>query len=185
MTENEFVGLVRDRSPRLIRAVRPLTETHADAEEIVQDAWVAVWNSRGDRPVEDISDAWLYGIAINIAKSKHRKVSRRRLIMDEQTLGPGVVTNQRPIEAKLLLDEVWTEISNLPDGQRTVLLARLIDGRSVGEVADSIGRAPGTVKAHLHHALTKLRDRFGKSVEDALGRVSVSSSERRSNDAQS
>lgn len=168
MNEPEFRKLVQRLSPKLVRAVAPLTKSEADSQEVIQDVWIAVWNSRKDRPVSDVQDAWVHGIAINIAKSYTRKAVRRERIVHGSPQVERRVVRQPSIEATLLLEEVWEEISKLPDMQRRVLLARLIDGHSVREVANSLGRAPGTVKAHLHHALKKLRSRFGDSVESAL-----------------
>jgi len=174
VTEQEFKTLVRRLSPRLLRVAGPLTETRLDAEEVVQDVWLAVWNAKGDCSPDQISDSWVYGVTINIANSKTRRVTRRRRIVDQRPPMAKKVATQPPLEATLLIEQVWREIAELPDMQREVLLARLIDGKSVGEAAHSLGRANGTIKAHLHHALSKLKNKFGRTLEDALGSASTS-----------
>ena len=48
-------------------------------------------------------------------------------------------------------------VSKLPDGQREVLLMRVVDEMSVTEIALALGVPEGTVKSRLHHAVGALR----------------------------
>ncbi|MCH8271334.1 MAG: hypothetical protein IH985_09030, partial [Planctomycetes bacterium] len=56
------------------------------------------------------------------------------------------------------------------DGQREVLLMRIVDGMATAEIAAALGIPPGTVKSRLHHALKGLRadDRLRAYFEDEL-----------------
>ena len=49
-------------------------------------------------------------------------------------------------------------MGRLPDGQREVLLMRVVDDMAVAEIALALGIPEGTVKSRLHHALAALRD---------------------------
>ena len=68
------------------------------------------------------------------------------------------------------LEVLHTAIASLPDGQREVLLMRIVDGMATAEIAAALGIPPGTVKSRLHHALKGLRadDRLRAYFEDEL-----------------
>jgi RNA polymerase sigma-70 factor (ECF subfamily) len=66
-----------------------------------------------------------------------------------------------PVRGEGLLDEasgrLREAVEALPEGQREVLLMRVVDGMSVREIARALSVPEGTVKSRLHHALAALR----------------------------
>lgn len=78
------------------------------------------------------------------------------------------------LDERALFREVLRCIDELPRLQRRVLVARLLEGRTVRETADQLGRAEGTVKVSLSRAVRSLRAKLGSDLEDALRRAPLS-----------
>jgi len=65
----------------------------------------------------------------------------------------------------LLIRAVW----RLPRRQRQVVALRILLDQSIDQTAQSLGMAPGTVRAHLHRALRSLREQLERAGHDTTG----------------
>lgn len=63
-------------------------------------------------------------------------------------------------------DELIEALSQIPRRQREVVVLRHLVGLSVDQTAHELGLAPGTVKAHAHRALPRLRELLGASLSE-------------------
>lgn len=135
-----------------------------DPEDIVQETLLSVhlkrhtW--RADAPVEP----WLYAIARYKLIDALRRTGRytgRHIDVDVSELA-----DMLPAEAE---DETISErdlgrvLDTLPDGQRNVVEAISVDGRSISETAKQFGMNEGAVRVALHRGLKAIAVRFGKS----------------------
>lgn len=110
---------------------------------------------------------WIYRIAVNQARNRHRFWRRRRkgdqISLDEhvETHGEFVCetqhTPERVLAQKELAVQLQTALDNLPFDQRTAIVLREVDGLSYDEIAYSLGVAVGTVKSRLTRARQALR----------------------------
>ena len=66
--------------------------------------------------------------------------------------------------------QIADALASLPRAQREVFLLVHLEGFTVNEAAEITGRAPGTVKSHLHRALTALRRRLDGVLEPTAAR---------------
>jgi RNA polymerase sigma-70 factor (ECF subfamily) len=147
-----------------------------DAREAVAEAWTVVLAKEDDLPDEARAHGWLLGVVRNVARARRRQAARRRELEQEHApeLARAAAAHQPPVEATLLAQQVWRAISALPELQRDVVVARLLDGMSTKVVAQAIQRTEGTVKTSLHRGLRRLRDEFGTTLEEALSATSSS-----------
>jgi RNA polymerase sigma-70 factor (ECF subfamily) len=101
--------------------------------------------------------AWLYGIAANVLSAHWHKLGRdpEQLAEDWEQGG----TDE--IERRAMLAELVEAL--LPD-QRTVILRRFIEQRSIREVAQELGRSEGAVKQLQLRALENLREKLGRTI---------------------
>lgn len=99
--------------------------------------------------------AWLYGIAANVLAAHWHKTGRdpEQLAEDWEQGG----TDE--IERRTMLAELVESL--LPD-QRTVIVRRFIEQRSIREVARELGRSEGAIKQLQLRALENLREKLGK-----------------------
>lgn len=170
MDEERLTELVRQHTPGLRALASRVLGSGEEGEEVVQEAWVAVWRGRARIPESGVTAQWLRGVVLNLCKSRLRKRSRRvrlsRLWVRESP--PPRTEAQAPVEARILLSQVLKAVMELPTLQRDVVLARYLDGLSTREAAEALDRAEGTVKAALHAARRTLRSHFGDTLHHAL-----------------
>lgn len=139
--------------------------TREDAEDVVQQVFVAAWRGRETlRPDRGSPAAWLVGIA------KHRiadvRTQRYRTHRNLQALATEAVTEAAPpgdsdwAERLLLVHE----LERMGDPRATVLRMAFIEDRTQDEIARALDMPLGTVKSHVRRGLIELRDRL-KEVE--------------------
>jgi len=146
---------------RLHALARAMTDNAAEAEDLLQDAWVvAVQRSHVVRDAAHVGP-WLQRIVINLARARWRKSKRRHRLLSMWLPGfEGSPIDPPPADDNTsdVHRQVWQAIAQLPDLQRRVLMYRIVDELSTTETATVIDRAEGTVKASLHRALKTLKE---------------------------
>jgi RNA polymerase sigma-70 factor (ECF subfamily) len=122
------------------------------AEEIAQEALLRAhrdWDriARYDRP-----GAWVRRVTINLAtSSRRRRTSERRAL---ERAGSRRQLDTPPPE----VDEFWALVRRLPPRQAAAVALHYLDDLSIAEIADALGCAEGTAKAHLHQARRTLAE---------------------------
>lgn len=168
--EAAFEELVRVYTGRLLAMARRILGSHEEANDVVQETFLAAFQSidgfRGDANL----GTWLSRIAVNHCLMKLR--SRRR--KPEQSIdellptflpdGHQVresalwdVSIDSEVERKEVHGIVRGAIDRLPPNYRTVLLLRDIEELSTDEVAGMLGVTTNTIKVRLHRARQALR----------------------------
>jgi RNA polymerase sigma-70 factor, ECF subfamily len=159
-----FQALVERHRSMVYRVAYQFAGNHHDAEDIAQDVFIKVYRSL-DRFRRDAQlTSWLYRIVMNACIDHRRRqlpagaapfgeeAEQRLLNTAEETPGP---------EARAYAGELGQalehEICRLPEGQRIVFIMRHHQGLKLGEIADALGLAEGTVKRQLHAAVHRLR----------------------------
>jgi RNA polymerase sigma-70 factor (ECF subfamily) len=185
--EPAFVEVVQRWSSTMIRVARTHVSTDASAQEVVQDTWLAV--VAGLRSFEGRSSirTWVFGILVNLAKS--RGVKESRTIARSSLAAPGdsaaedvgfdrfqgddgayprhwtsTGAPQRwetdPV-GQSLRGEVRllleTALDALPAQQRNVVVMRDVDGRAAYEVCTILDISAENQRVLLHRGRTKVR----------------------------
>jgi RNA polymerase sigma-70 factor (sigma-E family) len=140
-----FVALYGDRYDAMVRLAAMLVDRVELAEEIVQDAFAAVYErwERIDTPA-----AYVRTVVVN----KCRDVLRRRRVAAAVTLARA----QEALEPTG--DLLHDALAALPARQRAVLVLRFYEDLPNDEVARLLKTRPGTVKSLVHRGLTTLRE---------------------------
>lgn len=160
LLEARFEALVarhRDRAVRL--AWRLVGGDEAAAEDVTQDALVRAFRGlrsfRGDAQL----DTWFYRIVVRQAYSyvRWRRVRERFAATDpDHARDP----SPAPVGDPLLRGRIVRALDALPRAQREAFVLVHMEGFTIGETAQIMGRATGTVHSHLHRALVKLRSQL-------------------------
>ncbi len=137
---------------------------HVDlAEEATQEVFLrtherlATWKS--DAPM----GAWLRGVAINVCRELRRKRWRQalHLRMFRRRSTAAVVQDVARQNAQREAEEIVRSlVSDLPTGQREVIVLRFFENLSTEETAATLKLPVGTVKSRLHRGLERLRERL-------------------------
>ncbi|BCH02928.1 RNA polymerase sigma-70 factor (ECF subfamily) [Mesorhizobium sp. USDA 4775] len=168
-----FRTIIKTYNQRLYRIARGILRNDAEAEDVVQEAYVRAFANlatfRGDSSLA----TWLSRIVINEALGRLRK-RRRTVAMPENPeaqiirfpLNPSD-DPERTMAQRQILALVERATDSLPDIYRMVFVARVIEGLSMEETADLLGVRPETVKTRLHRGRSLLR----KALDDEIGPV--------------
>ena len=139
----------------LVRLAALLLHDPTEAEEVAQDAFVALHGRW--RRLRDPGAAlpYLRASVVNGARSRlrHRAVVRRHL----QAVPPDEPSAEHHVLARLDRRAVIDALRALPARQREALVLRYWAGLSEAEIAEAMGVARGSVKSHASRGLAALR----------------------------
>jgi RNA polymerase sigma-70 factor, ECF subfamily len=156
-----FAAIIDRHGPSMFRYARRMLNDQGDAEEVVQDAFVAAWKAlpdfRGDAPLR----TWLFTITGRKAVDLFRK--KRAIPVEEATLtalpAPGVDPAGQAVQAGLL-DALGAALAELPWLQRAVWLLREVEQMSYAEIAIILNTTPTVVRGQLARARVGLQHRL-------------------------
>jgi RNA polymerase sigma-70 factor (ECF subfamily) len=158
-----------------------LTRSRADAEDIVQDAYVRAFRAFATFKGDDLKP-WLLTIVRNVAYRwlSHRRRSGNVISMQAAVAARGdepnsweAIASEEPSAENLLIrteeqDLVLDALAVLPPAFREILVLREIEELSYDEIAKVIGSPTGTVMSRLSRARAELRSRI-KALMDKDG----------------
>lgn len=128
------------------------------AEEVLQDVMLAVWDHAKDFRGESSAYTWLLVIARNRAMNAQRKRKFDNVALDDRETLPSPDTGpQEAAEKRAAASTVRKAIAELPDHQREVLVLTFYHHLSGQEIAEMLGISLGTVKSRLNRAKEALR----------------------------
>ncbi len=145
--------------PRLGRLAWRLTGERDAAQDIVQDAWLAI--VRGLRRLDDPARfrSWAYRIVTNkCADWTRRRVVQRSAAEDLRAAAvSGSGSSSSDAESTDPVIRIRDALAKLPSEQRAVLSLHYLDGIGVAEIARTLDVPEGTVKSRLYHARSRLK----------------------------
>jgi RNA polymerase sigma-70 factor (ECF subfamily) len=135
----------------------------ADAEDVVQDAFVKAYRTLGRFRTGAPFRPWLLRIVANETRNLHRSAGRRkeRERRAWEATEPLLLTDDDPAQAALGRDrraELVRSLGSLSEPHRRVVTCRFLLDLDEAETAAVLGWPRGTVKSRLHRALARLRD---------------------------
>jgi RNA polymerase sigma-70 factor (ECF subfamily) len=158
-------ALVRQYQVRAVRTAYLITRDRALAEDIVQAAFLRIYERIGQFDGRRRFGPWFLRIVANDAIKA--TVRRKRLVSLEcstEEEGISLVDllvdpNPGPAEVAQAEEErqaIWTALGKLPPAQRATVVLRYYVGLSEAEIADELHCPSGTVKWRLHTARKRL-----------------------------
>jgi RNA polymerase sigma-70 factor (ECF subfamily) len=167
-------------SDRLFRVAVSLLKDEDEAESVVQDAFIRLFEKLDDFEGRSSLGTWLYRVTYNGAIDRLRR-RRPALYLDgadplDETPTPVVLTDWRQWPERVLSQaevaaELEKAIDGLPEMYRAVFVLREIEGLSTRETADVVDASAGTVKVRLHRARLFLRERLSESLTQQYGEI--------------
>lgn len=168
-----FGALVRRHTPRMYRVALRITGSPGEAEDVVQDSWLAAWRSLGSFRQESAVSTWLYRVVTNSALALLRRrrptisldcpEAAGRSTLDSALLAGAVPGPEGRVVRAEEVDAVLRAIGRLELSQRVPLVLRELEGLSYDEVAEVLDVNVGALRSRLHRArvalLAELRER--------------------------
>ncbi len=165
---NAFGLLVEDQSKVVYNLCLRMVNNEQDAYDLSQDAFLKAYTNlslfRGDSKFS----SWLYKLTTNVCLDFLRKRSRQKTVpltyetddgeqeylpIPDETFSPETEAERRELRSS-----VRRGLSQLPEGQRQILILREIGQLSYEEIAGQLGLEAGTVKSRIFRARKKLCD---------------------------
>lgn len=163
-----FEILMRRYNQRLFRVSRGILADDAEAEDVVQEAWLRAFRELAGFRGEARFSTWLTRIACHEALARSRK--RWRLVPtdggeppDPPAEAPGP---ERDVENRELQALLRAAVELLPDPLRSVFCLREVEGLSTEQTADALGLTIENVRVRLHRAKRNLR----QALDERVGR---------------
>ena len=163
MKKISFQNDVLPLKNKLFRLALRITLNREEAEDVVQDTMIKVWNSRERWQELDSIEAYSLTIARNLSIDRIKKMDNQNDSLEEQTTERLDETSSTPSERMIQkdkLDIVRNIINELPEKQRSCLQLRDIEGKSYKEIADILSITEDQVKVNIFRARQTVKQRF-------------------------
>lgn len=179
--KNAFALLMRRYNRPLYRTARSVLRDDAEAEDVLQEAYLLAFHNLEKFRGESTPLTWLTRIVVNHAIARSRKMARHAEIISigsepdwetrpargamhlEATEQPEQATERK--EVRLLIE---TKIDDLPESFRTVFMLRALEEMSVEDTAACLGIPEATVRTRYFRAKGLLRESLSREIDFAL-----------------
>lgn len=154
-----FNLIVRKYQERLYWHVRKIVISHDDADDVMQNTFLKVWNALDGFREESQLFTWLYRIATNEALTFLKKKRSRFFIPIgdvEQQLVTTLETSSN-ISGDEIEMRLQKAILTLPEKQRLVFNMKYFDNLKYEEMSEILNTSVGALKASYHHAVRKIK----------------------------
>lgn len=163
-----FDALMARHKEKMMKYAYLMVGNYEDAKEIAQDAFVKAYQHLGKFEGKSKFVTWFYRILINTSRDYLRK--RKWAFMTwkknedmeaywEQVGDPRASTDRGAVSDETNR-QITKAVQELPEKQRWIFTLRFIEGMSLSEIAEAVGSSEGTVKASIHFAVQKFKDKL-------------------------
>lgn len=169
--DSAFEELVRMAGGRMLAVARRFMRSEADAEDVVQEAFLQAFKNIDRFEGNAKLTTWLHRITVNAALMKLRKKKRTHEVAIEDLLPKYMDDGHRPdivgaweetpddlAELRESRSVVRQAIDRLPENYRNVLILRDIEQLDTAETATAMGLSVNATKTRLHRARQALRE---------------------------
>lgn len=186
LSDQELIGLYRQGNKSIIdqllqryqsrvyRLAYGILRNPQDAEEVIQEVFLRVFQKLDSFKGESAFSSWLYRVAVNTTFMKIREKRGtdvlaleevEKMLEEEINKAGGSDWARRP-DDELLSEEaikiITGAMEKLPDEFKIIITLRDLEGLSTEEVGQLLGLSPAAVKSRLHRARLFLRKRLGE-----------------------
>ncbi len=157
--QEAFRSLFGEYARRIFVFARGYLKSNEEAEEVVQEVFIKIWNVRASINTELSFKSYLFKITYNYIRELFLKKARENSYKHD-LLDFAVDFDNRTeekIDYQSLLELVEGLIDRLPPRQKEVIILKKKDGLPVKEIAELLDISPRTVEKHLSEALKFLK----------------------------
>lgn len=158
-SEVVFRWILNEYKSRLYWLIRRMVIQQADAEDVMQNTFIKIWQNlskfRGDSDIY----TWVYRIGVNESLGFLNKKKKQTLGMTEfgEYLSEQLIADSW-FEGTEAQHKLQKAILTLPEQQRLVFNMRYFEEIKYQNMAEILGKSEGALKANYHHAVKKIED---------------------------
>ena len=160
-----FGRIVKDYGPRMARFAFRMIGDRDAAVDVVQDAFVKLWQSRAHYTPSGAVDSYLFQIVRNACIDYIRANRRWVQVRLEDDADVLATSCESAVMSSVLSDAVAAALLELPELQRVVFVLNEYEGLTYDEIADVLGCPKGTVASRKYAAVDALRKRLQPMVD--------------------
>jgi RNA polymerase sigma factor (sigma-70 family) len=158
--EKGFTAIIKKYQEKLYWHIRRMVVEHEDANDVLQNVFIRVWNGLENFREDSQLYTWLYRIATNECLSYLEQQKRKSaLSFDEMESGlSNKIVADKYFDPNKLEWKLQLAIQQLPEKQRIVFTLRYYDEMPYEEMSRVLDTSEGALKASYHHAVKKIED---------------------------
>ena len=161
MQEISFRNDILPLKDKLFRLALRITLDRAEAEDVVQDTMIRVWNKRDEWSQFESIEAYCLIVAKNLAIDRSQKKDAQTVeltpAMEEEADASGPYDQMVNDERMSIIHRL---VNELPEKQRLIMQLRDIEGESYKEIANVLHLTEEQVKVNLFRARQKVKQRY-------------------------
>ncbi len=150
-------------SPQLYGICLRYAKNRADAEDILQDSFIRIFEKIGDYKFTGAFEGWLRRIVINMALQKIKEQKNKEQYIDMEVISGDLMDLN---EISIPMDTLLLMIQDLPDKYRLVFNLYVLDNYKHTEIAELLEISEGTSKSNLSRARRILQQRVKVFMEE-------------------
>ncbi|HXO76862.1 MAG TPA: sigma-70 family RNA polymerase sigma factor [Puia sp.] len=158
--EKAFTAIIKKYQEKLYWHIRRMVVEHEDANDVLQNVFIRVWNGLENFREDSQLYTWLYRIATNECLSYLEQQKRKSALpLDESESGlSNKIVADKFFDPNKLEWKLQLAIQQLPEKQRVVFTLRYYDEMPYEEMSRVLETSEGALKASYHHAVKKIED---------------------------
>lgn len=158
--EQAFTTLIKKYQERLYWHIRRMVVSHDDANDVLQNVFIRVWNGLENFKEESQLYTWLYRIATNESLTFLENQKKRAAVSlsDVESGLSNKIKADKHFDPNRLEWKLQLAIQQLPEKQRIVFILRYYDEMPYEEMSRVLETSEGALKASYHHAVKKIED---------------------------
>ena len=169
MKEQRFLNDILPLKDKLFRMALHITLNRAEAEDVVQDTFIKVWERSDEWDRIESMEAFCMTICRNRALDKKGLAHQSDVELKENIDSPLVARDPlTELTEKQQVDTVRKLVEQLPEAWRTIMLLRETEGKSYQEIAQVMGISESQVKVNMHRARLLIKEQYKKIDEYGL-----------------
>jgi RNA polymerase sigma-70 factor (ECF subfamily) len=158
--EKAFTDIIKKYQERLYWHIRRMVVDHEDANDVLQNVFIRVWNGLENFREDAQLYTWLYRIATNECLT-FLEQQKKRATVSFNEIESGLsnkIKADKHFDAAKLEWKLQLAIQELPEKQRAVFSLRYYDEMPYEEMSRVLETSEGALKASYHHAVKKIED---------------------------
>ena len=160
MQEISFRNDILPLKDKLYRLAFRITLNSAEAEDVVQDTMIRVWDKRDEWPNFESIEAYCLTVARNLAIDRIEKIDSQHMELTPETQElPDALNPYEQLAQSEQLGLIHRLLNELPEKQRSIMQLRDIEGKSYKEIADILQITEEQVKINLFRSRQKIKQR--------------------------
>lgn len=148
---------------KIFRLALRITLSRAEAEDIVQDVLIKVWNRRDDLAEVDSIEAYSLTVCRNLSLDRLQRKENDNVILDD---APPTEADDAPPDLQMIrnerIDNIKRLIERLPIPQRAAMQLRDMEGKTYKEISAITGQTEEQVKVNIFRARQYIRKQIEK-----------------------